>query len=88
MTDFGRSFATRERAVEIAGQTPSGKELFVDFDGVVVLSPSFADEFVGELAERVEIIQFDNLSEELGSLMERTILRRGLGDRMRVTALA
>jgi hypothetical protein len=88
MMEFGHTFVTRGRAAKLVKRAQSGEELAVDFDGVAVLSPSFADEFVGRLAERVETVQLDGLSEQLGSLMERTILRRRLAERMKVRPLA
>jgi len=49
-------------------QLTSGEEIIVDFDGVVVLTPSWADEFLTPLREkfkeRVELRTIDNPSVE------------------------
>jgi len=55
LSERGTSFATRTRAVEVVKELSEflalepTKELTVDLTGVVVISPSFAVAFIGEL---------------------------------------
>jgi hypothetical protein len=88
MVDFGQSFATRGKATEIAEQAPRGGSLIVDFDDVVVVSPSFADEFISRLAARSTHVTLERVPQEFEELLERTVERRGLGNQVRIAALA
>ena len=72
---FGTTLVSRPSGKEawlafqpILNQLTSGEEIIVDFDGVVVLTPSWADEFLTPLREkfkeRVELRTIDNPSVE------------------------
>ena len=56
LTDYGEVFSTRPRGAELLAlleqQASAATVIEIDFDGVKSVSYSFADEFVGELAER------------------------------------
>jgi hypothetical protein len=56
LTDYGEVFSTRPRGAELLAlleeQARSASVVEIDFEGVKGVSYSFADEFVGELAER------------------------------------
>lgn len=88
MIDFGRSFATREKAKRIAKEVPERGSLVIDFGDVVVLSPSFADEFIGRIAAASQDVTLEHLAPELEELMARTVERRGLSTQVRIAALA
>ena len=88
MAEFGVSFATRERAREIAGLIGSGRDVTIDFTDVGAASPSFVDELVGALAECFSgVVEFCSLSPALSALIDRQIAKREVGDRFHVLAL-
>lgn len=73
MKKFGTTLVSRPSGKEgwlafqpVLNQIQQGEEIIVDFDGVVVLTPSWADEFLTPLyekfKERVELRTIDNPS--------------------------
>lgn len=58
VADHGRVFSTRDRGSELLSDFVSfydqhdAGSIVLDFDGVLNMTPSFADEFVGELLVR------------------------------------
>jgi len=84
MAKQGRSFATRDRAKEIAADVFTTVEasasscIEINFQGVLALSGSFADEFVRTLRKVVsrhqaDIIQLSSISPELRPFIERAL---------------
>lgn len=70
---FGTTLVSRPSGKEawlafqpVLNQISSNEEIIVDFDGVFVLTPSWADEFLtplhGEFKERVKLQNIDNPS--------------------------
>jgi hypothetical protein len=87
MADFGISFATRPRAVEIAQSLGRGRDLTINWEGVSAASPSFVDEFLGALAARFDgRVAFEGLEPQLQSIFERQIAKREIGDRFLLLA--
>jgi len=58
IADYGRVFSTRERGSRLladflaAYDVSSDRSIVLDFEDVLNMTPSFADEFVGELLVR------------------------------------
>lgn len=56
LEDYGHAFSTRPRGVEllatVLGEAVDEDVIEIDFDGVATISYSFADEFIGALAQR------------------------------------
>ncbi len=70
---FGTTLVSRPSGKEawlafqpVLRETPQNEKIIVDFDGVVVLTPSWADEFLTPLRDnykgKVELINIDNPS--------------------------
>ena len=63
LSEYGRSFATRPRGMEVAAaladaaRASGASDLTVSFQGVSVISGSFADEFIRRLAAHTWIRQ-------------------------------
>ena len=63
LSEYGRSFATRPRGAEVASQlvdrvhSRGDSHLMVNFEGVAVVSGSFADEFIRRLASNTRMTQ-------------------------------
>jgi len=81
LSDFGRAFATRERAAELRNELLSrvdgSREVIVDFSGVVNVSYSFADEFLAKLhADQTVRVHARNLAPRVAEIAERAIERR------------
>jgi hypothetical protein len=60
-----------------------GETVVVDFEGVLAVSPSFADEvFARVSAEAVDsgLVRFENLADDLLEIARLVSRRRGLGD--------
>ena len=63
LSEYGKSFATRPRGAEVASLLVDGVRsrgdghLMVDFEGVAVVSGSFADEFIRRLAANTRMFQ-------------------------------
>lgn len=89
LKDYGEVFSTRSRGAELLAvleeQAKAASVIEIDFDGVKGLSYSFADEFVGELAERVSGSGRSDIEIALAHVPERaervilgSLERRGL----------
>ena len=81
LSDFGHTFATRERGVELREklllQAGGDQEVVVDFAGVTNVSYSFADEFLAKLcADAAVRVRPRNLSERVAGIADRAIERR------------
>ncbi len=81
LSDFGRTFATRERGAELRdallGEHPDATELTIDLDEVLNFSYSFADEFFGKLAgERGIKVIIHNGSSRLDAIIARAVESR------------
>lgn len=70
---FGTTLVSRPSGKEawlafqpVLNETPPMEKIIVDFDGVVVLTPSWADEFLtplqADFKEKVELININNPS--------------------------
>lgn len=63
LSEYGKSFATRPRGAEVASLLVDGinsrgdSHLMVNFEGVSVVSGSFADEFIRRLASNARTTQ-------------------------------
>lgn len=87
LADKGRVFSTRERGARVLadleaefGRTHS-EPVTIDFAGVVSISYSFADEFVGELndraaAGRLPRPQLENVDPRLQRVIDRSLRTR------------
>lgn len=82
----GTSFATRPRGAELRESlvmTATGDEdVVVDFGGVLAVSSSFGDEFLGELAA-TRTVTVVGASDEVARVLDRVLDRRGLTARSR-----
>lgn len=89
LNDYGEVFSTRSRGAELLAlleeQAETASVIEIDFDGVKGLSYSFADEFVGELAQRVSgtdrpavEIALAHVSERAERVILGSLERRGL----------
>ena len=75
LSEYGRSFATRQRGAQIAAQLTADarlrheSDLTVSFLGVSVISGSFADEFISRLAAktRVRRISFSDMNADVAA---------------------
>lgn len=86
LADFGTSFATRDRAKNLAqelfgGLRQSVTSIDLDCGGVVVVSYSFADQLVGELislmgSRSVRRVTFSDCNDELTQVLIHVIERR------------
>jgi hypothetical protein len=79
--EFGRTFATRERGNGLRGELLKLAEghdvVVVDFDGVMSVSYSFADELVGKLCADEPIhVELRNLSPRVQEIVDRAVARR------------
>jgi hypothetical protein len=82
---FGPVLAGRPQALtvrqEIESETSAGHEVVVDLDGVVTMSPSFADELFGKLAADAAEgrVRFEHLSGHLANVAQTAAAGRGTG---------
>jgi anti-anti-sigma regulatory factor len=86
LEEHGRTFSTRPRGVEMREalllEAEAAEAVELDFAGVLSVSYSFADEFVGALhqAENAEELPFSisitGTSEEVSRVVERAIANR------------
>jgi anti-anti-sigma regulatory factor len=80
---FGPVLAGRPQAFvvrqEIESETRAGNEVVVDLEGVITMSPSFADELFGKLATEVRSgqVRFEHLSGHLASVAQTAAAGRG-----------
>lgn len=88
LSSFGPTFATRQRAEEIARGLQPGDRITIDFGGVKAASPSFVDELFGLTSEVFSYADIVGTPDEIGELLERVIRRRDLGHRFKLTAMA
>jgi hypothetical protein len=85
---FGPVLAGRPQAFivrqEIESEIRAGREVVVDLDGVVTMSPSFADELFGKLAGEIgsDRVRFEHLSGHLASVAQTAATGRGTGPRI------
>lgn len=81
LADHGRTFSTRPRGAELRDEALAaahgGDVLVLDFADVLSVSYSFADEFVGALAERrASDVSWVNASPEVERVVGRAVARR------------
>lgn len=81
LNEFGQSFATRGRGNELRQQlerlTMHGELATVDFAGVSNVSYSFADEFLGKLAQSDRLtVEIVNANDSVNRVVQRAIDRR------------
>lgn len=81
LSDFGQTFATRERAAELredlVRRAAEHDEVIVDFAGVTNVSYSFADEFLGKLcADATVRVHAENLAPRVARIADRAVERR------------
>lgn len=84
LSDFGQTFATRERGAELREEllrrAGDQDDVLVDFEGVTNVSYSFADEFLARLcAEAPMRVRPANLSPRIAGIAERAVERRSGG---------
>lgn len=82
LSDFGRTFATRERGAELRDllleRAAVDKDVIVDFADVTNVSYSFADEFLAKLCVDGAVrVRRENASERVARIADRAIERRG-----------
>ena len=90
VADHGRVFSTRDRGAQLLSDFSSfcdhesgTSSIVLDFEGVLSMTPSFADEFVGELlarSARGEIVMpsLENLDPAPRRSVERCARARGV----------
>jgi hypothetical protein len=85
LSDFGRVFSTRDRGAEVRQATLDRlngepvSTLCIDLDGVLSLSYSFVDEYIGELATGGgQSPSFANASALTARTIARSLENRGL----------
>lgn len=91
-----RTLATRPLAVEVRsaveGAAVAGETVVLDFEDVLAVSSSFADELVGQLGEvaaQVEgEIQIENASPEVLAIIEKTVAHRKVQSSVMLPSLA
>lgn len=90
LVDHGRAFSTRPRGAALLDLLESkarNDEVVVDFTGVTSISYSFADEFIGEMMERVDAGRYgfepklDNVAVPLRRVIRRSLENRGVAHR-------
>lgn len=75
----GRDLAKAIRG-DVVGRVNRGEEVVIDFDGVVAISPSFADELFGKLPITVgDRVQFEHVSEHIASVAKMARAGRDTG---------
>jgi hypothetical protein len=91
LAEHGKTLATRPLAAELRERLDCQKEstIELDFEGVLGVSYSFADEFLGRLGEsaldvlgaRIEVF---NASDEVRPVLERAVELRDVGRSVRI----
>jgi len=86
LADFGSTLSTRPRAIELRETLIQAArdeaEVELDFDGVLSVSYSFADEFVATLAEKSAdasvtfVVRLTGASSEVERVIDRAIAYR------------
>lgn len=81
LSDFGRTFATRERGAElrelVLERATGHDDVVVDFADVTNVSYSFADEFLAKLcADETVHVRRENAVERVAQITDRAIERR------------
>ncbi len=87
LADHGLVFSTRDRGGRILAdlrEKTADAPVTIDFSGVMSLSYSFVDEFIGQLLEDAstsgEVLPtFANVPPSAGRTIERSLSRRGVG---------
>ena len=88
MAEYGLTFATRPRADRIVGGIPPSDWITLDFEGVLVATPSFLDGLIGALSERDAEVGMTGLTSRMEENAARIVERRGLGARFRFPSAA
>ncbi|HEX4305289.1 MAG TPA: STAS-like domain-containing protein [Solirubrobacterales bacterium] len=66
----GRDVAEKIR-LQIEGEVAAGENVEIDLEGVIAVSPSFADELFGKMPSEVAShVEFRNVSDHLRSVAE------------------
>ena len=89
VADHGRVFSTRDRGAEILSDFSAfyaregGTDVVLDFADVLSMTPSFADEFIGDLLERsargeIAMPALENLAPAPLRSVERCARARGV----------
>jgi anti-anti-sigma regulatory factor len=81
LSDFGQTFATRERGAELReqllGQVADHDEIVVDFAGVTNVSYSFADEFLAKLCVEAGVpVRRTSVTPQIARIADRAVERR------------
>lgn len=86
MSDHGIALATRARGAELRRQvleaTDDSPDVVIDFGGVLSVSSSFVDEFLGKLAvdinsgEPVRRVEVTNARDEVKGVVDTVLERR------------
>jgi hypothetical protein len=82
LSDFGRTFATRERGAElrelVLRRAAGCDEVVIDFARVTNVSYSFADEFLAKLCTDDAVrVRRTNVTDRVERIADRAIERRG-----------
>lgn len=88
LSQYGVTFATRERSWTLVERLSADRELTLDFAGVKAVSPSFVDGLIGALAPRTSRVTICGLAPEFEQLVERVVERRGVSSQFRFMAVA
>jgi STAS-like domain of unknown function (DUF4325) len=80
----GTVFSTRDRGEKLLEEVDralaDGEDLVVDFDGVLSISHSFADEFIGALFEaKPGEVTIENAAPSVERAIQRSLRARGHG---------
>ncbi len=90
MPDQGRTLATRRLATEVCAlaRLDAEGQVELDFDGVLAVSYSFADELLGRLSDLVAPhagqVLIINASDEVQPILERVVGHRGVSQLVRL----
>lgn len=86
LSNLGSTFASRDRARDIAGSCPGSGTLVVDA-GDVYMSPSFVAELLSELDERFSAIRFVRADEHTDYLVTDLARKLGIAERVAVESV-
>lgn len=78
---LGNDIRTRARIFELTSRMGDSDECVLDFEGVTFISRSFADELISMKDAISRTIKFNNLNDELNTLMQ--IVERGRNSKFR-----
>lgn len=88
LAEYGLTFATRQRADEIAAGVPAAAAIALDFEGVLASTSGFLDGLIGALAERDADVGLTGMTPPIEQIAARIVERRGLGSRFRFLSAA